>query len=286
MDVRELGYIGVDVADLEAWRTYAELLGTMVVAADDAGFDIRIDERPLRVAVRRAQAEEGLSFAGWRVPDAAALQEAGAELDEAGYPVRASTGEERSARKVREMIHTTDPGGFRVELFWGPILDHQPFTPAAAVSAFVTDDLGLGHIVLGTTNLDDSVDFYTGVMGFRVSDYWRPGPDDVVFARCNPRHHSIALVGARESALYHFMIEARTLDDVGCTLERHVSAGVPVSMGLGRHTNDRMVSFYSRSPSGFDVEFGCGGVRVDEATWAVSEVTKPSIWGHQRRGGP
>jgi hypothetical protein len=40
-----------------------------------------------------------------------------------------------------------------------------------------------------------------------------------------------------------------------------------------------MVSFYSRSPSGFDVEFGCGGLRIDDATWTVSEITKPSFWG-------
>jgi hypothetical protein len=52
-------------------------------------------------------------------------------------------------------------------------------------------------------------------------------------------------------------------------------------MTLGRHTNDHVVSFSSRSPSGFDVEFGCGGVLVDEATWTVTQVTKPSFWGHR-----
>ena len=35
-------------------------------------------------------------------------------------------------------------------------------------------------------------------------------------------------------------------------------------MDLGKHPNDEMVSFYSRSPSGFDVEFGFGGRLVDE----------------------
>lgn len=29
MDVRRLGYIGIGVADPDAWRGYAELLGTM-----------------------------------------------------------------------------------------------------------------------------------------------------------------------------------------------------------------------------------------------------------------
>jgi 3,4-dihydroxy-9,10-secoandrosta-1,3,5(10)-triene-9,17-dione 4,5-dioxygenase len=163
----------------------------------------------------------------------------------------------------------------------GWIHDHEVFVSPAGVSGFVTGDTGLGHIVLGTTNLRDAVSFYTQVLGFRFSDYWQPGADDVVFTHCNARHHSLALVGASVSVLYHFMLEARTLDDVGYTLDRHQSHGFELCAGLDKHTNDQMVSFYSRSPSGFQVEFGCGGIRVDDATWSVSEITKPSLWGHR-----
>ena len=53
------------------------------------------------------------------------------------------------------------------------------------------------------------------------------------------------------------------------------------SATLGKHTNDRMVSFYVRSPSGFDIELGCGGIRVDEASWTTGEITAPSFWGHR-----
>jgi len=60
------------------------------------------------------------------------------------------------------------------------------------------------------------------------------GDHDVVFSHCNRRHHSLALVGAREAQLYHFMIEAKTLDDVGFTLDRHHARAAPISMGLGR----------------------------------------------------
>lgn len=83
---------------------------------------------------------------------------------------------------------------------------------------------------------------------------------------------------------FYFMLEARTLDDVGYALERHHAAGAPISMGLGRHPNDEMVSFCSRTPSGFDIEFGCGGLLIDDDTWTVSEIGRPSLWGH-RRGG-
>ncbi len=53
MDIRGLGYIGVDVADLGAWRGYAELLRTRVVAHGD-GLAIKIDDHPFRAVVRPA----------------------------------------------------------------------------------------------------------------------------------------------------------------------------------------------------------------------------------------
>jgi 3,4-dihydroxy-9,10-secoandrosta-1,3,5(10)-triene-9,17-dione 4,5-dioxygenase len=81
--------------------------------------------------------------------------------------------------------------------------------------------------------------------------------------------------------MYRFMIEMSTLDDVGYTLDRHQASGTPVAAGLGRHTNDHMVSFYSRAPSGFDVEVGWGGRTVDDDTWVVSQITKPRFGGHR-----
>ena len=103
----------------------------------------------------------------------------------------------------------------------------------------------------------------------------------MVFLHCDPRHHSLALVPADQAALYHFMLEMNTLDDVGYTLDRHAETGTPISAGLGKHTNDHMISFYSVSPSGFDVEIGCGGRLIDDRTWTVTQLTKPSYWGHR-----
>jgi 3,4-dihydroxy-9,10-secoandrosta-1,3,5(10)-triene-9,17-dione 4,5-dioxygenase len=60
---------------------------------------------------------------------------------------------------------------------------------------------------------------------------------------------------------------------------------VPVSATLGRHANDLMVSFYARTPGGFDVEYGTDGRRVDDATWVSRETTAVSLWGHQFAAG-
>ena len=282
MDIRGLGYIGIDVADIGAWRRYAELLGTRVIAHGD-GFGMKIDDRPFRAAVRPTETTEGLAFAGWELPHAAALEVCAAELESAGFAIDRGSAAECDQRRIRGLISTTDPGGFTVEFFHGVVHDHEPFVSPTGVTGFTTGDQGLGHIVLGTPDIAGSTHFYTNVLGFRVSDYWRPdgAEHDVVFLHCNPRHHSLALVPADEAALYHFMLEMNTLDDVGYTLDRHEATDTQISAGLGKHTNDHMVSFYSVSPSGFDVEIGCGGRRVDDATWTVTQLTKPSFWGHR-----
>jgi 3,4-dihydroxy-9,10-secoandrosta-1,3,5(10)-triene-9,17-dione 4,5-dioxygenase len=46
-----------------------------------------------------------------------------------------------------------------------------------------------------------------------------------------------------------------------------------------------MVSFYAGTPSGFDVEYGTDGLRVDDATWISRETTAVSLWGHQFAAG-
>src|SRR6185503_17613934 len=55
----------------------------------------------------------------------------------------------------------------------------------------------IGHVVLRVSDLKRSVEFYTGVLGFRVSDLYGDDmmPGGMVFMRCNADHHGVALVG-------------------------------------------------------------------------------------------
>ena len=53
-------------------------------------------------------------------------------------------------------------------------------------------------------------------------------------------------------------------------------------MSLGRHANDLMTSFYVRTPSGFEIEFGSGGRLMDmQAGEPVGQYSETSIWGHR-----
>ena len=86
---------------------------------------------------------------------------------------------------------------------------------------------------------------------------------------------------------HHLMIEVENVDDVGLAYDRVNEAGCPLAMTLGRHPNDEMTSFYVRTPSGFEIEFGAGGklINMDEE-WPVGQYDAMSIWGHKPPAEP
>lgn len=75
--------------------------------------------------------------------------------------------------------------------------------------------------------------------------------------------------------------EVLGLDAVGRAYDQVMARDCPVSSTLGRHTNDKMVSFYGRVPGGWDIEYGTGGVPVDETSYTAEEITADSYWGHE-----
>jgi extradiol dioxygenase len=82
------------------------------------------------------------------------------------------------------------------------------------------------------------------------------------------------------------MLETNEFDDVGLTYDLAQARRLPMGT-LGRHTNDKMISFYVTSPSGFNVEYGWGGRLItDESTWNIRHYEATSIWGHGQPRSP
>jgi biphenyl-2,3-diol 1,2-dioxygenase len=292
MSVASLGYLGLQVSDPVAWRRFAlDTLGFMPGAACAGAERYRIDALAWRFAVH-AGPKDDLDYVGFEVASAEALAEIRSRLEHKGVPVERGGGALAEERGVLDLVVCHDPDGLRVEIFLGPtLLTEQPFVSAAGPSRFVTGEQGLGHIVLSTPDLPAFKAFYCGVLGFRLSDYirMRIGPErtiDLEFYHCNPRHHTLAVAPlALPKRLLHFMVQAETIDDVGLALERVQAGGHPVARTLGRHTNDQMVSFYARTPSEFEVEYGYGAISVDDANWRVARHDSISVWGHKADDG-
>ena len=289
-DLKSLGYITISTSSIDRWRHFAfGILGFAEGKGPDASaLYLRMDERAARIIVVPGETDRVLTV-GWEVRDHSALQRVKAVLDGAGVAFKQLSVAEAGARRVEEVITFEDPAGTTLEVFHGPVLDHSPvITPFGA--KFVTGDQGLGHIVLPATDPGGTFDFYTEVLGFHSRGAFRVpmpkefGPVRVRFLGINERHHSLAICPAahqRDPRVVHIMVEVDTLDAVGQALDRINAEGIQLSSTLGRHTNDKMVSFYVRAPGDWDIEFGTDGMRVDETYYTAEEITADSYWGHQ-----
>ncbi|PJE25248.1 MAG: biphenyl-2,3-diol 1,2-dioxygenase [Mycobacterium sp.] len=289
-ELKSLGYITVSTNDIDRWRQFA--FGVLGFAEgkgpDPSALYLRLDERAARIIVVPGESDRILTV-GWEVRDHAALERVKSALDGAGVPFKQLSLPDADERRVEEAILFEDPAGTTVEVFHGAVLDHSPVvTPFGA--KFVTGDQGLGHVVVPATDPNGLVEFYTEVLGFRSRGAFRVpvppefGPVRVRFLGINERHHSLAICPAahlRDPGLVHVMVEVDTLDAVGQALDRVNAEGFQLSSTLGRHTNDKMVSFYVRAPGDWDIEFGTDGMRVDETYYTAEEITADSYWGHQ-----
>ena len=289
-DLKSLGYITISTNDVDRWRQFAfGVLGFAEGKGPDlSALYLRTDERAARLIVVPGETDRVLAV-GWEVRDHPALQRVKAALDGAGVPFKQLSVDEAETRRVEEVITFEDPAGTAVEVFHSAVLDHSPvITPFGA--RFVTGDQGMGHVVVPATDPDALFGFYADVLGFRSRGAFRVplpkefGPVRVRFLGINERHHSLAIVPAahqRDPRLVHIMVEVDTLDAVGQALDRVNAGGFQLSSTLGRHTNDKMVSFYVRAPGDWDIEFGTDGMRVDETYYTAEEITADSYWGHQ-----
>ena len=289
-DLKSLGHITISTNDIDRWRHFA--FGVLGFAEgkgpDSSALYLRMDERPARIIVVPGETDRVVTV-GWEVRDHAALQRVKAALDGAGVAFKQLSVDEAETRRAEAVITFEDPAGTTLEVFHGPALDHSPvITPFGA--KFVTGDQGLGHVVVPATDPNGLFDFYTDVLGFRSRGAFRVpmppefGPVRVRFLGINGRHHSLAIVPAahqRDPGVVHVMVEVDTLDAVGQALDRINAEGIQLSSTLGRHTNDKMVSFYVRAPGDWDIEFGTDGMRVDETYYTAEEITADSYWGHQ-----
>ncbi len=286
--VKQLGYIRLGVSNLEDWREFATaVLGLQENgSSQDGGILLRLDDYHHRIIVSPT-GEDDITLAAWEVQDRNAMLQVAEQVRAHDIEVTIGTDVDAAERMVLGLVKFHDPNGLATEIYYGPLIDHRPFVSPRGVKGFRAGSLGLGHIVIGVKDVDQSYQFYSDALGFRASDWIRIARGSVqrcgVFSRINGRHHSLAMGNpadpSKTTRLSHFMLEVLELDDAGIALDIFQQRGLAAGQ-FGRHSNDRMVSFYAPTPSGFMVEYGWDGLTVDDADWDVHYHGAASLWGH------
>jgi 2,3-dihydroxy-p-cumate/2,3-dihydroxybenzoate 3,4-dioxygenase len=279
--IHEIMQVGVGVPDRERFENFTrDLLGFPVTRSPDGKVSyVRPDQYRHRIAAITA-AQPALQYVGFDVNGARDLAEWQSRLTGEGIEWRRGSWQECTERHVADFIEFSDPDGHHLALAYGFELGKEPVRYTRNLSV-----QRLGHVLLTVADTQRSHDFYTGRLGFRLSD-WVNIDDNVrlCFLRCNERHHSIAFapcMPGKAPRLQHVMLEVDSLDDVMRTYHFMRIHKAAIGMGPGRHINCQTVHVYVQTPGGFAVEYGWGHRRLDAAHQpVVYPVGSPiDIWG-------
>ncbi|MBB5462429.1 VOC family protein [Paraburkholderia sp. Cpub6] len=285
-----MGYLLAESTRLDEWATFAaEGLGLHVDRPTSRVVACRIDAHQRRLIIREGNAEDVIAI-GWQLDDEAALELAIARLSARGIGVQEGSAEEAILRGVDRFWFFAGPKKLRTELFTHAVLSDLPLRMKA--SGFVTGDAGMGHVAVTTRQPEVMQAFWKAVFDARLSDQIEDKIDglnlDFAFLRFNERHHSFAIASTRgirvnplRTQIHHLNLQCASLDDVTQAYLRCRTAGYSIANAIGQHPNDRELSFYVETPSGFEIELGWNPIVVDEHTWHPATYQSISLWGHR-----
>lgn len=286
-----LGYTVFGVRDIHAWEDFAvNILGLQVGKRKDDFITLRMDQYEQRIILEE-NLDDDLLVAGWEFENELELENFVIKAKELGVEIIEGCNNLAERRRVEKLYICEDPSGnFKHEFYYGPALARisKPFQSKVLVGkGFVTGPLGIGHIVPVARNYEESIHFYRDVLGLRISDIIQLEVNPGVFVKAaffhtiTGRHHTIATVEASHpKRIRHLMLQVEDMMDVGLAYERALQAGC-LAKGLGQHPNDKALSFYIQTPSGFEIEYGWGGIVIDDNDWKVRTHYELSSWGHK-----
>jgi 2,3-dihydroxybiphenyl 1,2-dioxygenase len=289
-----LGYVVVETEKFADWRRFGrDAIGMHI---DDSLADtvrFRLDDNECRFLLRRGPAED-VTAIGWQLDDHATFDEIVARVRRHGVPITEGTCEEAALRGVERLVRFPGPNGLAQEVFTTARPAAAPLQMANQ-GGFVTGESGMGHVAITSKRPHQVRGYYNTVFDARLSDFIDETISGIKFKirflRVNERHHSVAIAAVNRlpinpirTRVQHVNVQVADLDDMVGSYQRVKELGFDMALGVGQHTNDKELSYYAMTPSGFEWEVGWNPIVVDEATWEPTTHQGISIWGHTQEG--
>jgi 2,3-dihydroxybiphenyl 1,2-dioxygenase len=285
-----LGYLVIETQRFSDWRRFGrDAIGMHFDDGPTDAMRFRLDDNECRFLLQRGPAED-VTTLGWHLNDHDTFDTVLARVRRHGVPVTEGTDEEAALRGVERLVRFAGPNGLTQEVFTRARTAAAPLRTVTG-GGFVTGAAGLGHVAVTTTKPHQLRGYYDALLDARLSDYI----DETIgglkfkirFLRVNERHHTVAIAAVNRLRLnpirtrvQHVNVQVAELDDMTAAHQRVKQLGFRLALGVGQHTNDKELSFYAVTPSGFEWEVGWNPIVVDETTWEPTTHRGISIWGH------
>jgi 2,3-dihydroxybiphenyl 1,2-dioxygenase len=284
-----MGYALVESNKLEDWLRFTRDALGVDAAMHDGALVCRLDEHARRLVVSPGPLED-VAALGYQIADHASLEIVLQRLQRRGVAVEDGDARGAALRGVEHYWRCIGPKGLPLEFHVTPQLSDTPLSMLA--SGYVTGDAGMGHVAITSRRPEAMLGFWQEILDARVSDDIEQRMSglmlDIRFLRLNERHHSVAVACTRgkrmdpiRTRIQHMNIQCASLEDMTAAYQRCRQLGYRIMMGVGQHTNDRELSFYVESPSGFEIEYGWAPIAVDEDNWQPTLHQGISTWGHK-----
>ena len=140
----------------------------------------------------------------------------------------------------------------------------------------------LAHILLFTRDVSKAMDFYTRVLGLRISDH---SGDGIAFLHGvhGSDHHMVAFAKSNAPGFHHLSWDVGSIDEIGVGATHMMGKGHSRGWGLGRHVLGSNYFHYVRDPWGSYSEYSAGIDFVPaDFQWAAADNAPEDsfyVWG-------
>ena len=147
---------------------------------------------------------------------------------------------------ITRLVEFEDPAGRVVQLFTESRLCEPKQAPHGVVP------LKLGHVAFMVPSALGMVEFYTRVLGFKVSDWLL---NTFAFLRCGPDHHTVNFMSGDENRLHHVAFELKDWSHIQSACDYLGRRKKKIIWGPGRHGIGHNIFIYYRDDDDNIVEF-------------------------------
>jgi catechol 2,3-dioxygenase-like lactoylglutathione lyase family enzyme len=275
MSLHRINTITIGVPDVEKTAEFYRDFGMTesepgLFATADGGEQLRMTHSPLRRLLELSLAADN--------PDD--VDRVASQVGALGIDVQ----------KTEKGMTTTDPGtGVRVRVEVAPRIQQDATPPPVYNGPGRIDRLGrstelpqegppagakprrLGHVVVGTTDIEPSRRFFMEGIGFKLSDEMK---GRAFFLRCSEDHHNLLLQAAPVQFLHHTSWQVEDVDEIGLGAHALLSKDPSRHVwGFGRHYVGSNFFWYFRDPAGNFAEY-----YSDMDCIPDDQIWQPQVW--------
>jgi catechol 2,3-dioxygenase-like lactoylglutathione lyase family enzyme len=262
---KQISHVALKTQHIEQQaRFYTQMVGLGETQRDNAGRVYLRCNTNHHAVVLIPSSEGDLDHFALDIGNPAALETAATALTHAGISFETEEPEEPG---LGPSLRLRDPDGYVVELIGGMAQASLSYGPRAV------QPRKLSHLTLLVEDCKRSAEFYSEVLGFRISDW----ADDIFLGkRCNPDHHGLAFAKTGKIVMHHFAFEVVDFSYLARQAEYLMQHGYVLLYGPGRHGPGQNQFAYFRDPEGNLIEFMCDLQQI----WD-DETYEPRVWNTQ-----